>query len=56
MDLQQSDFDRILFFEHARKTAEATHAKNPPDADVRFSAFLLFSPSNNCYLLFTNVF
>ncbi|KAI3417924.1 uncharacterized protein J3R85_014056 [Psidium guajava] len=32
MDMQ-SDFDRILFFEHARKTAEATYAKNPLDAD-----------------------
>ncbi|GKV26162.1 hypothetical protein SLEP1_g35511 [Rubroshorea leprosula] len=28
-----SDFDRLLFFEHARKTAEATYAKNPLDAD-----------------------
>ncbi|KAL3630833.1 mitochondrial import receptor subunit tom20 [Castilleja foliolosa] len=28
-----SDFDRLLFFEHARRTAEATHAKNPLDAD-----------------------
>ncbi|KAJ7970604.1 Mitochondrial import receptor subunit TOM20 [Quillaja saponaria] len=33
MDLQQSDFDRLLFFETARKTAEATYAKNPLDAD-----------------------
>ncbi|RVX06955.1 Mitochondrial import receptor subunit TOM20 [Vitis vinifera] len=32
MDMQ-SDFDRLLFFEHARKTAEATYAKNPQDAD-----------------------
>lgn len=36
MDLQQSDFDRLLFFEHARKTAEATYAKNPLDSDVGF--------------------
>ncbi|KAK9271477.1 hypothetical protein L1049_001836 [Liquidambar formosana] len=28
-----SDFDRLLFFEHARKTAEITYAKNPIDAD-----------------------
>ncbi|GLT27239.1 hypothetical protein SLA2020_022530 [Shorea laevis] len=28
-----SDFDRLLFFEHARKTAEDTYAKNPLDAD-----------------------
>ncbi|KAF7801703.1 mitochondrial import receptor subunit TOM20-like [Senna tora] len=33
MDLQQSDFDRLLFFEHARKTAEATYAKDPLDAE-----------------------
>ncbi|EEF50901.1 Mitochondrial import receptor subunit TOM20, putative [Ricinus communis] len=32
MDMQ-NDFDRILFFEHARKTAEATYAKNPLDAE-----------------------
>ncbi|XP_031269699.1 mitochondrial import receptor subunit TOM20-like [Pistacia vera] len=32
MDMQ-SDFDRLLIFEHARKTAEATYAKNPLDAD-----------------------
>ncbi|PKI60340.1 hypothetical protein CRG98_019276 [Punica granatum] len=29
----QSDFDRLLFFEHARKTAEATYQMNPQDAD-----------------------
>lgn len=28
-----SDFDRLLFFEHARKTAEAAYATNPQDAD-----------------------
>ncbi|KAF5457394.1 hypothetical protein F2P56_021498 [Juglans regia] len=33
MDMQHGDLDRILFFEHARKTAEATYAKNPLDAD-----------------------
>ncbi|PNY16366.1 mitochondrial import receptor subunit TOM20-like protein [Trifolium pratense] len=34
MDLQQQDdFDRILFFEHARKIAEAEYIKNPLDAD-----------------------
>ncbi|XP_044465317.1 mitochondrial import receptor subunit TOM20-like [Mangifera indica] len=32
MDMQ-SDFDRLLMFELARKTAEATYAKNPLDAD-----------------------
>ncbi|XP_027358100.1 mitochondrial import receptor subunit TOM20-like isoform X2 [Abrus precatorius] len=33
MDLQQSEFDRLVFFEHARKTAEAEYVKNPLDAD-----------------------
>ncbi|XP_027351174.1 mitochondrial import receptor subunit TOM20-like [Abrus precatorius] len=33
MDLQQSEFDRLLFFEHARKTAEAAYVANPLDAD-----------------------
>lgn len=28
-----SDFDRLLFFEHARKTAEAAYIKNPLDAE-----------------------
>ncbi|GMN57515.1 hypothetical protein TIFTF001_026625 [Ficus carica] len=43
MDLQQSDFDRLLFFEHARKTAEATYAKNPLDSDnlTRWAGALL---------------
>lgn len=36
----QGDFDRLLFFEHARKTAEAAHAVNPQDADVSPSLFL----------------
>ncbi|RRT84508.1 hypothetical protein BHE74_00011178 [Ensete ventricosum] len=34
MDLQANDFDRLVFFEHARKTAEAAYAVNPLDADV----------------------
>uniref|UniRef100_A0A1D1Z1Y1 Mitochondrial import receptor subunit TOM20 n=1 Tax=Anthurium amnicola TaxID=1678845 RepID=A0A1D1Z1Y1_9ARAE len=33
MDFQQSDFDRLLFFEATRKASEANHAKNPLDAD-----------------------
>ncbi|XP_018676683.1 mitochondrial import receptor subunit TOM20 isoform X2 [Musa acuminata AAA Group] len=33
MELPQNDFDRIVFFEHARKTAEVVYAKNPLDAD-----------------------
>jgi len=43
MDMQQGDFDRILFFEHARKASEATYAKNPLDADnlTRWAGALL---------------
>ncbi|THU68888.1 hypothetical protein C4D60_Mb08t08600 [Musa balbisiana] len=33
MDLQPNDFDRLVFFEHARKAAEAAYAVNPLDAD-----------------------
>ncbi|QCD93221.1 mitochondrial import receptor subunit TOM20-like [Vigna unguiculata] len=33
MDLQQGEFDRLLFFEHARKAAEAEYIKNPTDAE-----------------------
>ncbi|KAH0468533.1 hypothetical protein IEQ34_003566 [Dendrobium chrysotoxum] len=33
MDLGQQDFNRILFFEHARKNAETTYAKNPLDVE-----------------------
>ncbi|CAK7328312.1 unnamed protein product [Dovyalis caffra] len=29
----QNDFDRLLLFEHARKTAEAAYAQDPLDAD-----------------------
>lgn len=35
----QGDFDRLLFFEHARKSAEASYANDPLDAEVRL--FLL---------------
>jgi len=34
MEFSQDDFDRLLRFEHARKSAEATYAKDPLDADV----------------------
>lgn len=37
----QSDFDRLLFFEHARKNAETTYAKDPLDAEVLTSSFLV---------------
>ncbi|KAL1289803.1 hypothetical protein HN51_058181 [Arachis hypogaea] len=33
MEFTQSDFDRLLLFEHTRKTAEAKYAANPLDAD-----------------------
>ncbi|KAJ6832045.1 mitochondrial import receptor subunit TOM20-like [Iris pallida] len=33
MELPQSEFERIMFFEHARKTAEAAYAKDPLDAE-----------------------
>ncbi|XP_020598320.1 mitochondrial import receptor subunit TOM20-like isoform X2 [Phalaenopsis equestris] len=33
MDLGQQEFERILLFEHARKNAEATYAKNPLDVE-----------------------
>ncbi|CAH9115739.1 unnamed protein product [Cuscuta europaea] len=31
--MEGSEFDRLLFFEHARKTAETAYEKNPLDAD-----------------------
>lgn len=37
MEMPQGDFDRLLFFEYARKTAETNYAKNPLDADVTLS-------------------
>ncbi|XP_015066446.1 mitochondrial import receptor subunit TOM20-like isoform X2 [Solanum pennellii] len=42
MDMQ-SDFDRLLFFEHARKTAETTYATDPLDAEnlTRWAGALL---------------
>ncbi|XP_076909250.1 mitochondrial import receptor subunit TOM20-like [Bidens hawaiensis] len=33
MDPSQLDFERIVFFEHVRITAEAAYARNPYDAD-----------------------
>jgi hypothetical protein len=47
----QSEFDRLLFFEHARKTAEATYAKNPQDADVRMTLLFFIEPFFGCNFL-----
>ncbi|XP_077229830.1 mitochondrial import receptor subunit TOM20-like [Tasmannia lanceolata] len=33
MEIPQSDLDRLFFFEHARKAAEASFAKDPLDAE-----------------------
>ncbi|MED6110448.1 mitochondrial import receptor subunit tom20 [Stylosanthes scabra] len=33
MEFSQNDFDRLLLFEHTRKTAELNYAANPLDAD-----------------------
>lgn len=43
MGMGQNDFDRLLFFEHARKQAEITYAQNPQDADVSPRLFLFLS-------------
>ncbi|XP_042373952.1 mitochondrial import receptor subunit TOM20-like isoform X1 [Zingiber officinale] len=54
MDLQQNDFERLIFFEHARNAAEAGYAKNPLDADnlTRWGGALLelstFQSGNDC--------
>ena len=56
-----NEFDRILIFEHARKTAEAAYVKDPLDAEVRtfffhsiWFAFDLFGlgEQSNPYSLF----
>lgn len=63
MDMQEGDFDRILFFEHARQTAEATYTKNPLDADVCKSPPFRSLPLSDCFslisvllLLFRDIF
>ncbi|OAY86082.1 mitochondrial import receptor subunit TOM20 [Ananas comosus] len=33
MEIPQNDFERLVFFEHARKTAEVAYAADPLDAD-----------------------
>ena len=64
MEFSQDDFDHLLMFEHARKSAEATHAKDPLDADVStiyslhdllfrlISSQFLFFPVNPAIFLF----
>jgi hypothetical protein len=43
MEFSQDDFDRLLLFEHTRKTAETNYAKNPHDAEVRVFFCLCYS-------------
>ena len=50
MQFSQEDFDRLLLFEHTRKTAEVNYAKNPLDADVRTLSLLSLSLSLSLYL------
>lgn len=38
MEMQEADFDRLLFFEHARRHSESQYIKNPLDADVPLSS------------------
>ncbi|XP_020261069.1 mitochondrial import receptor subunit TOM20-like [Asparagus officinalis] len=60
MDLPQNDFDRLIFFEHARKAAEATYAKNPLDAEnlTRWGGALLelsqFQNGTDCVKMVTD--
>ncbi|KAL6011054.1 hypothetical protein ACLOJK_001498 [Asimina triloba] len=39
LQMPETDFERLVFFEQARKTAEATYHKNPNDADCGVSSF-----------------
>lgn len=42
----QSDFERMLFFEHARKTAEASYSEDPLDVEVSIIRFSFVSIYN----------
>ena len=42
MDFSQDDFERLLLFEQARKTAEANYAENPLDVNVCVILFGLY--------------
>ncbi|XP_010927736.1 mitochondrial import receptor subunit TOM20 [Elaeis guineensis] len=54
MEMPQDDLDRLVFFEHARNSAEAAYAKNPLDADnlTRWGGALLelsqFQTGDDC--------
>lgn len=54
MEMPQTDLDRILFFEHARITAETHYARNPLDADVNPS-LPLYSLFLHMYILFSSI-
>lgn len=43
MDMSQNDLDRLMFFDHARKTSEVAYEANPLDADnlTRWAGALL---------------
>lgn len=43
MEMPQNELERLMFFEHARKSAEASYAGNPTDADnlTRWAGSLL---------------
>lgn len=45
----EGDFDRLLFFEHTRKAAEASYAKDPLNAEVRFSSLI---HNTNTYMVY----
>lgn len=53
MEFSQDDFERLLMFEHTRKTAEENYKENPLDADVRI---ILHSYPNFSSLVFIHIF
>lgn len=47
----QSDLERIVLFEHARKTSEANYSEDPLDVEV----CIILSSSNPCVYLFLHM-